>query len=108
MLCMTAAEEMAALVADFPEYDEELLKLMLEDQVGDVLETRAVLRVSLPLYRLLNLLILPQEHDVIFSSAVMAFLSLPVELDQWLLDHCMQVPDVMQTGNNCASVPTCF
>ena len=42
-----AAEKMAALVADFPEYDEELLKCMLEDQSGDVLETRAVLRVRL-------------------------------------------------------------
>ena len=41
-----AAEEMAALVADFPEYDEELLKGMLEDQAGDVLELRAVLRVG--------------------------------------------------------------
>ena len=34
-------------MADFPEYDEELLKCMLEDQAGDVLETRAVLRVGL-------------------------------------------------------------
>ena len=34
-------------MADFPEYDEELLKCMLEDQSGDVLETRAVLRVGL-------------------------------------------------------------
>lgn len=44
---MSAAEELAALVADFPEYDEELLKGMVEDQGGDVLETRAVLRASL-------------------------------------------------------------
>ncbi len=43
----SAVEEMAALVADFPEYDEELLKGMVEDQGGDFLETRAVLRVSL-------------------------------------------------------------
>ena len=34
-------------MADFPEYDEELLTCMLEDQSGDVLETRAVLRVGL-------------------------------------------------------------
>ncbi|CAL8460675.1 g205 [Coccomyxa elongata] len=39
-----SAEEMAALVADFPEYDKELLKGMVEDQGGDFLETRAVLR----------------------------------------------------------------
>ena len=44
---LSAAEEMAALVADFTEYDEELLKGMVEDQGGDFLETRAVLRVSL-------------------------------------------------------------
>lgn len=37
---------MAALCTDFPEYDEELLKGMLEDQAGDVPELRAVLRVS--------------------------------------------------------------
>ena len=37
-------------MADFPEYDEELLKCMLEDQSGDVLETRAVLRVRLQLH----------------------------------------------------------
>ncbi len=43
---LRAAEEMAALVADFPEYDESLLKGMVEDQGGDFLETRAVLRVS--------------------------------------------------------------
>ncbi len=43
---MFAAEEMAALCTDFPEYDEELLKGMLEDQAGDVPELRAVLRVS--------------------------------------------------------------
>ncbi len=42
-----AAEEVTALVTDFPEYDEELLKSMLEDQAGDVLELRAVLRVGL-------------------------------------------------------------
>lgn len=40
-----AAEEVAALEADFPEYDKELLAGMLEDQGGDALETRAVLRV---------------------------------------------------------------
>ncbi|CAL5219145.1 g922 [Coccomyxa viridis] len=39
-----SAEEMAALCTDFPEYDEELLKGMLEDQAGDVPELRAVLR----------------------------------------------------------------
>ena len=50
LVFVTAAEEMAALVADFPEYDEELLKCMLEDQSGDVLETRAVLRVRLHLH----------------------------------------------------------
>ena len=37
-------------MADFPEYDEELLTCMLEDQSGDVLETRAVLRVRLHLH----------------------------------------------------------
>ena len=42
---LCAAEEMAALAADFPEYDEELLKGMVDDQGGDFLETRAVLRV---------------------------------------------------------------
>ena len=44
-----AAGEMSALVADFPEYDEELLKCMLEDQAGDVEEVRATLRVRFPL-----------------------------------------------------------
>jgi len=43
---MRAGEEMEALVADFPEYDESLLKAMAEDQGADFLETRAVLRVS--------------------------------------------------------------
>ena len=37
-------------MADFPEYDEALLTCMLEDQSGDVLETRAVLRVRLHLH----------------------------------------------------------
>jgi hypothetical protein len=42
---------MAALVADFPEYDKELLKGMVEDQGGDFLETRTVLRVRLGPHR---------------------------------------------------------
>lgn len=41
---------MAALLADFPAFDEELLKAMVEDQGGDFLEVRAVLRVSVTLY----------------------------------------------------------
>ena len=45
-ISVCAAEELAALCSDFPEYDGELLKGMLEDQAGDVPELRAVLRVS--------------------------------------------------------------
>jgi hypothetical protein len=41
-----AAEEIAALQTDFPEFDQALLAGMLEDQGGDALETRAVLRVG--------------------------------------------------------------
>ena len=44
----SAAEEMETLCSDFPDYDKELLKGMLEDQAGDVMELRAVLRVSAP------------------------------------------------------------
>lgn len=44
--CGSAAEELAALCSDFPEYDRELLQAMLEDQAGDAMELRAVLRVS--------------------------------------------------------------
>ena len=40
-----AAEEMAALAADFPEFDAALLAGMVEDQGGDVAEVRAGLRV---------------------------------------------------------------
>jgi hypothetical protein len=42
---MRAAEEMAALAADFPEFDAALLAGMVEDQGGDVAEVRAGLRV---------------------------------------------------------------
>ncbi len=40
-----AAEEMAALAGDFPEFDAALLAGMVEDQGGDVAEVRAGLRV---------------------------------------------------------------
>jgi len=42
---MRAAEEMAALAGDFPEFDAALLACMVEDHGGDVAEVRAGLRV---------------------------------------------------------------
>ena len=39
------ASELETLVSEFPGFDRELLKSLLEDQAGDVLDVRAMLRV---------------------------------------------------------------
>ena len=39
------ASEIETLVSEFPGFDRELLKGLLEDQAGDVLDVRAMLRV---------------------------------------------------------------
>ena len=62
-------------MADFPEYDEELLNCMLEDQSGDVLETRAVLRVRLHLHC---------EYES-YHHAVLPAVRLPLLCDSELL-----------------------
>ena len=37
--------ELATLTAEFPDFDRDLLKSLLEDQAGDLLDVRAMLRV---------------------------------------------------------------
>ena len=39
------AAELATLTAEFPDFDRDLLKSLLEDQAGDLLDVRAMLRV---------------------------------------------------------------
>ena len=39
------ASELEMLCSEFPSFDRELLKSLLEDQAGDVLDVRAMLRV---------------------------------------------------------------
>jgi hypothetical protein len=37
--------ELATLASEFPDFDRDLLKSLLEDQAGDLLDVRAMLRV---------------------------------------------------------------
>lgn len=77
------AAELAQLHASFPEYDEELIISMLEDQGGDMLEVHAALKVRYWASMLLQVALTaqPQVHLQLFG--LLCVVHIGVSASRW-------------------------